>query len=167
MASSASLPAFDPIDPAGIDAFLSDDEKDVRASVRQLLADRVEPHVAGWFEAAHVEDIRGLVKEFRATMAAGGLQESDLTATASAMWSVLQLFAKAQATLSDQATGAEALENMYTISNETLGGLIPPITFTKGQPAQPRDCFYSVNFVDGKLTAPLGGLKFDCYPSKN
>jgi branched-chain amino acid transport system substrate-binding protein len=108
-----------------------------------------------------------LVKEFRAAMAAGGLQEGDLTATASAMWSVLQLFAKAQANLSDQPTGAEALENMYTIKDETLGGLIPPITFTKGQPAQPRDCFYPVNFVDGKLTAPLGGLQFDCYPSKN
>jgi branched-chain amino acid transport system substrate-binding protein len=108
-----------------------------------------------------------LVKEFRAAMAAGALQASDLTATASAMWSVLQLFAKAQSKLSDQPTGAEALANMYTIDNETLGGLIPPITFTKGQPAQSRDCFYPVSFVDGKLTAPLGGLKFDCYPSKN
>ena len=61
-----SLPAFDPLDPAGIDAFLDEDEKAVRTSVRQLLADRVEPHVAGWFEAGKVEDIRGLVKEFGA-----------------------------------------------------------------------------------------------------
>ncbi len=70
MASSAAptqgLPAFDPMDPAGVDAFLSDDEKDVRTSVRKLLEDRVAPHVAGWFEAGHVEDIRGLVKEFGA-----------------------------------------------------------------------------------------------------
>jgi len=66
MASSASLPPFDPMDPVGMDVFLSEDEKDVRSSVRQLLADRVEPHVAGWFEAAHVENIRELVKEFGA-----------------------------------------------------------------------------------------------------
>jgi glutaryl-CoA dehydrogenase len=64
--SRPSLPAFDALDPAGIDAFLDEDEKAVRSSVRQLLADRVEPHVAEWFEAGKVEDIRGLVKEFGA-----------------------------------------------------------------------------------------------------
>jgi len=57
-------PAFDPLDPAGIDALLTEDETAVRASVRQMLRDRVEPHVAAWFEAGHVDDIRGLVKEF-------------------------------------------------------------------------------------------------------
>jgi glutaryl-CoA dehydrogenase len=64
--SRPSLPAFEALDPAGIDAFLDEDEKAVRSSVRQLLADRVEPHVAEWFEAGRVEDIRGLVKEFGA-----------------------------------------------------------------------------------------------------
>src|SRR3954470_16795021 len=58
------MATFDPIDPAGIDALLTESEIAVRSSVRQLMRDRVEPYVADWFEAGHVDDIRGLVKEF-------------------------------------------------------------------------------------------------------
>jgi branched-chain amino acid transport system substrate-binding protein len=108
-----------------------------------------------------------LVREFRDAMAAGGLPEGELTSTATAMWSVLQLFAKAQANLSDNPTGQETLANMYTIKDETLDGLIPPITFTQGQPAAPRNCFWPVNFEDGKLEAPLGGIKYECYPAQS
>ncbi|MBM0126095.1 acyl-CoA dehydrogenase family protein [Pimelobacter simplex] len=52
-----------PLDLAGIDDLLSDDEKAVRASVRQLCADRVDPYVADWFERGQVDDIRGLAKD--------------------------------------------------------------------------------------------------------
>jgi glutaryl-CoA dehydrogenase len=58
------MATFDPVDPAGIDALLTESEIAVRSSVRQLMHDRVEPYVADWFEAGHVDDIRGLVKEF-------------------------------------------------------------------------------------------------------
>src|SRR3954451_18187026 len=58
------MATFDPGDPAGIDALLTESEIAVRSSVRQLMHDRVEPYVADWFEAGHVDDIRGLVKEF-------------------------------------------------------------------------------------------------------
>src|SRR4051795_5321949 len=58
------MATFDPVDPAGIDALLTESEIAVRSSVRQLMRDRVEPYVADWFEAGHVDDIRGLVKEF-------------------------------------------------------------------------------------------------------
>ena len=36
MSTNATLPAFDPHDPAGIDDLLTDDERAVRASVRRL-----------------------------------------------------------------------------------------------------------------------------------
>ena len=58
------MATFDPVDPAGIDALLTESELAVRSSVRQLMRERVEPYVAEWFESGHVEDIRGLVKEF-------------------------------------------------------------------------------------------------------
>jgi glutaryl-CoA dehydrogenase len=61
-----SLPPFDPADPAGVDLLLTAEERDVRASVRQLLQDRVAPRVAGWFEDGHVPEVRGLVKELGA-----------------------------------------------------------------------------------------------------
>src|SRR4051812_39809023 len=62
MATSARRP-LDPMDLAGIDDLLSDEEKAVRATVRAFLDDRVEPYVADWFERGEVDDIRGLTKE--------------------------------------------------------------------------------------------------------
>ena len=62
----SALPTFAPLDPAGIDDLLSADEKAVRASVRQLCADRIDPYVAGWFEDGRIDDIRGLAKELGA-----------------------------------------------------------------------------------------------------
>ncbi|TNM37604.1 acyl-CoA dehydrogenase [Nocardioides albidus] len=56
-------PVAAPLDLAGIDDLLSDDEKAVRASVRQLCAERVDPYVADWFERGTIDDIRGLAKE--------------------------------------------------------------------------------------------------------
>jgi len=63
---TAPLPAFQPLDPAGIDDLLSPDEKAVRAAVRQLCADRIDPHVADWFERGEIDDVRGLTKELGA-----------------------------------------------------------------------------------------------------
>ncbi len=61
--TATGLPPFDPGDPAGTDMLLSDDERAVRASVRQLVATRVQPFVADWFEAGRIDDVRGLMKE--------------------------------------------------------------------------------------------------------
>ena len=66
MSRSTALPAFQPLDPAGIDDLLSPDEKAVRAAVRQLCADRIDPHVADWFERGEIDDVRGLTKELGA-----------------------------------------------------------------------------------------------------
>ncbi|HEY7718772.1 MAG TPA: acyl-CoA dehydrogenase family protein [Pedococcus sp.] len=56
-------PGPDPLDLAGIDDLLTDDEKAVRASVRQLCDKVVEPHVADWFERGEIDDVRGLARE--------------------------------------------------------------------------------------------------------
>lgn len=64
--STTALPPFEPLDPAGIDDLLSADEKAVRDSVRQLCNERIDPHVAEWFERGAIEDIRGLAKELGA-----------------------------------------------------------------------------------------------------
>ena len=60
------LPSFDPLDPAGIDALLGEDELAVRASVRRLATTRVAPYVAQWFEEGRIDDVRSLVKELGA-----------------------------------------------------------------------------------------------------
>ena len=54
---------LDPMDLAGIDDLLSDEEKAIRGTVRAFLDKRVEPYVADWFERGEVDDLRGLTKE--------------------------------------------------------------------------------------------------------
>ncbi|KAA1418226.1 acyl-CoA dehydrogenase [Mumia zhuanghuii] len=52
-----------PLDLAALDTLLSDDEKAVRASVRQLCTERIDPFVAEWFEQGTIPGIRDLAKE--------------------------------------------------------------------------------------------------------
>jgi glutaryl-CoA dehydrogenase len=66
MSSAPALPPCEPLDPAGIDDLLAADEKAVRTSVRRLCAERIDPHVADWFERGRIEDVRGLAKELGA-----------------------------------------------------------------------------------------------------
>ena len=49
-----------------LDSLLDDDERAVRDSVAAACAEHVVPHVAGWFEAGHVEHglVRELAREF-------------------------------------------------------------------------------------------------------
>ncbi|TWP33053.1 acyl-CoA dehydrogenase family protein [Leekyejoonella antrihumi] len=61
--TNPQLTRFDPHDPAGIDDLLSDDEKAVRDSVREMCERRINPFVADWFERGEIDDIRGLAKE--------------------------------------------------------------------------------------------------------
>ncbi|MDO8390359.1 MAG: ABC transporter substrate-binding protein [Actinomycetota bacterium] len=108
-----------------------------------------------------------LVAEYTEAMKAGGVSDEGIhSPTATALWSVLQLFAKANADLVDEPTAAIVLENMYTITDETLGGLIAPTTFYKDQPGpeKARNCFWPYILKDGEFTNPLGGLTVQCYP---
>ncbi len=63
MTTTDKRPPFDPLDPAGVDSLLTGEERDVRASVRQVAQSRIQPHVAGWFEAGRIDDLPGLAKE--------------------------------------------------------------------------------------------------------
>ncbi len=53
----------DPMDLAGIDDVLTEEEKAIRAAVRHLCAEHVDPFVADWFESGEMPAIRGLAKE--------------------------------------------------------------------------------------------------------
>jgi len=63
MSTTTRTLAFNPADPAGIDAFLSQDERDIRDAVRRFCDDRVEPHIATWFEEGAIPGIRDLALE--------------------------------------------------------------------------------------------------------
>ncbi|MER5945383.1 acyl-CoA dehydrogenase family protein [Streptomyces sp. NPDC001904] len=58
------FPALDPVDPLNLEALLTDEERAVRDTVRQYLDDKVEPHIAGWFESGELPDLPELAREF-------------------------------------------------------------------------------------------------------
>ena len=43
----------DPLDLLDVSTLLSEEERDIQATVREFLADRVRPHIGQWFEDAH------------------------------------------------------------------------------------------------------------------
>jgi glutaryl-CoA dehydrogenase len=53
-ATTAAPEAIKPTDFLGIDHLLSDEERDMRDSVRAFVRGRVVPHVGEWFEQAHI-----------------------------------------------------------------------------------------------------------------
>ncbi len=66
-------PGLDPDLLAGLDDLLTDDEKAVRESVREMCARLVDPFVAEWFERAEIPGIRSLTTEL-GTMGLLGMQ---------------------------------------------------------------------------------------------
>ncbi|MFJ2867891.1 acyl-CoA dehydrogenase family protein [Kitasatospora sp. NPDC087314] len=51
--STRTTPLADPLDLIDLAAVLTDEERDIQATVATFLADRVRPHLAEWFENAH------------------------------------------------------------------------------------------------------------------
>ncbi|MER7989117.1 acyl-CoA dehydrogenase family protein [Streptomyces noursei] len=70
-ATPSPLPPFDPSDPLGLDDLLTDEDRAVRATVRQWAADRVLPDVADWYERGELPGIRELARELGAIGALG------------------------------------------------------------------------------------------------
>ena len=54
----------DPLDLIDIDSMLTDEEKAIRATVRQVCAELVDPHVVQWYEQGDLPVARELAKEF-------------------------------------------------------------------------------------------------------
>ncbi len=52
-------------------------------------------------------------------------------------------------------TTQEIYNGLYSLHDDTLGGLAPPLTFKKGQP-NPVDCWYWMGISKQKFTTPYG-----------
>ena len=95
------------------------------------------------------------LQTFKAAMtAAGTYSKADVLSTY--MWATLQVFAQAAATLGDSPTKASFMQAMYQLQNVTAGGLIPPVSFTAGQPSPVNKCYYVAAVVNGQFTMPQG-----------
>ena len=75
------------------------------------------------------------------------------------MYASAVLFGKAlqrgTAGQSGPVTTKEIYNGLYSIRNDTLGGLSPPLTFKPNQP-NPVDCWYWIGLSGGRFTTPYG-----------
>ncbi|HVX23722.1 MAG TPA: ABC transporter substrate-binding protein [Acidimicrobiales bacterium] len=91
---------------------------------------------------------------------------SGITASASSTqgWVSGQLFAAAakaaKFTQIANPTSADVLKGLYALKKETLGGLAPPLTFTKGKAAGSVSCFFIGGLKNGTFYTPFGSKSF-------
>jgi branched-chain amino acid transport system substrate-binding protein len=71
-------------------------------------------------------------------------------------WASGQMVAKVAAHIGEQPTSQDLLDDLWTIHNETLDGLTPPLTYVKNQPTPPVNCYFFIEMKGGKWTAPSG-----------
>jgi branched-chain amino acid transport system substrate-binding protein len=71
-------------------------------------------------------------------------------------WASAKLLELAAANVSEQPTSADILEGLWSMQGETLGGLVPPRTFTRDQPTPETFCAYQGRIQGGQWTAPQG-----------
>src|SRR3954469_18208973 len=84
-----------------------------------------------------------------------------LTPNASQGWASAIVFEHAAAHVSAHPTSAQILAGLWSMRNETFGGLTPPLTFVKGKAATDGRCSFAMQVQDGKIQAPFG-LKTVC-----
>jgi glutaryl-CoA dehydrogenase len=71
MSAAKATPPFDRHDPLGLDDLLAPEDRAVRDTVRTWAAERVLPHVAGWYESGELPAVRDLARELGAIGALG------------------------------------------------------------------------------------------------
>jgi branched-chain amino acid transport system substrate-binding protein len=78
-------------------------------------------------------------------------------------WADAKLLQKAlTGRVSATPSSQDVLNGLWALHNETLGGLTPPMTFHKNQPASPVNCSYRVVVKDGDWVSPTGMTPVDC-----
>jgi ABC-type branched-subunit amino acid transport system substrate-binding protein len=76
-------------------------------------------------------------------------------------WVAAKLFERAAAGMPEPPTAAAVLEGLWSIKGDNLGGLTYDLTFTRGQPAPKRACWFPVRIRNHKFVAP-DGTRIQC-----
>jgi branched-chain amino acid transport system substrate-binding protein len=87
-----------------------------------------------------------------------GLQGSASTA---AEWSAGMLAVAADKYLTATPTSAEFFQGLWSIKNDDLGGLAPPLTFTQNAPATPSYCFFLMT-IQNQQFVDLNNGNYQC-----
>lgn len=103
----------------------------------------------------------GQAGDYGAALTKFGPRINTSGSTAAVWGSGLLVQAAARALPAGAVTSADFLNGLYALKKETLGGLAPPLTFRKGQPAPEMLCWYSIALDKGVFSTP-SGLKYTC-----
>jgi branched-chain amino acid transport system substrate-binding protein len=76
-------------------------------------------------------------------------------------WLAGKLFEKAAATLPEPPTSQAILDGLWSIKDDSLGGIAVPLSFNKDQPAQGKSCWFNMEIKAGKWFTNDGG-KLHC-----
>lgn len=79
------------------------------------------------------------------------------SATTSAEWTAGMLAVAADKDLGATPTSAQFFQGLWSIKNNNLGGLAPPLTFPAHAPATPSECFFEMILTNGQFVDPDHG----------
>jgi branched-chain amino acid transport system substrate-binding protein len=74
----------------------------------------------------------------------------------SMVWTSGELLRKAMASIGAQPTTDAIFKGLWSLKNETVGGLTPPVTYAANQGAPPVPCYFVVQVKGGRWTSPKG-----------
>ena len=74
------------------------------------------------------------------------------SATTAAEWTAGMLAVAASSKLTATPTSAEFFQGLWSIKNNDLGGLAPPLTFNANADATPSNCFFLMTLQNGQFS---------------
>jgi branched-chain amino acid transport system substrate-binding protein len=76
-------------------------------------------------------------------------------------WTAGKLMERAGASLPEPPTSEALLQGLWTIKNDSLGGLTQPLSFFENKPSTPVACWYNITIRNRSWVSP-DGFKFQC-----
>ena len=73
------------------------------------------------------------------------------SATTAGEWTAGMLAVAASSALTATPTSAEFFQGLWSIKNNNLGGLAPPLTYNTNAPATPSNCFFLMTLQNGQF----------------
>ena len=128
--------------------FIKDGGADVEGTV-------VSSGVAPWSTSPKVADYTTALRRY----VPGGV----LSDVGTIIWAGGKLLEKIASRFGAQVTNTDILEGLYSLRQETLGGIIAPTTWVRGPHAETNLCIIPMKIQGGKFVAPNGDT-FACQP---
>ncbi|HVW32365.1 MAG TPA: ABC transporter substrate-binding protein, partial [Acidimicrobiia bacterium] len=78
-------------------------------------------------------------------------------------WAAGKLLQRAAAGLPEPPTSQAILDGLWSMRDDSLGGLTAPLTFVRDQPIKPHPCWFTIAVAGGRFTSP-DGFRQQCRP---